>query len=226
MKLFTPRIWAIALAAIGLTLTAQQANAGYIDLTTAGASDEINGAQYIQGSVGSGTGIFPAFVRVQRNGTESGYNTIVNNVFNNTSDDTHNHAVLFSDLAVVSFGGNNYFQFQLDINEAGGGNEVLSLDRLQVYTSTTPNQSTETVGSLGTLQYDSGAGNGALMDFSLASGSGTSDVTVLIPVFTPAAGDLYIYLYSAFGGVGGNFESSDGFCALIGRCARINLQAV
>jgi hypothetical protein len=230
MKCISPRRWVVALAAIGLALTAQPAKAGYLNLTASGSSgsfatDSSGGtAIFTQGSVGSGTGVFPAFVQLQAQGqanTVQGYNTTANNVFATASSDQHNHELLFSSLAVVTVNGNDYFQFSLDINENRNDTDrYLSLDALQIYTSGTPNQSTTNVSTLGTLKYDIGASNGVLLDFFLEAGSGKADMTVLIPVFQLGAGEQFVYLYSAFGAVGtnppagappGDYGTSDGF---------------
>src|SRR5262245_28375825 len=51
--------------------------AGGLAVTPAAATDgEINGAIYEQGLTANstGTGIFPSFVQIQKNGTEQGYN--------------------------------------------------------------------------------------------------------------------------------------------------------
>jgi len=209
----------IALAAIGLGLTAQPAKAGYIDLTTANSSGTINNALFSQGPSHAGTGIFPSFVEIggaNKNIVE-GYNTTVNNVLDNGSSAVHNHEVLTSDLRItVLADGSKYFKFKLDINEStGGGNSYLSLDSLKIYTSTTPNQSTTNPNSLGTLRYDMGTGNGVKLDYNLEPGSGTSDLFVYIPVWTNQVASQYVYLDSKFGvlGVDGSrdYGNSDGF---------------
>ena len=222
------------LAAFALAVAAP-AHAGYLDLTTALASGSFDSdATFIQGRFGSGTGVFPAFVQLQKDRDDviEGYNTTVNDVLNNTSPDTHNRELLLSSVGEVTVDGVVYYRFFLDINESSGGNpneppnEFLSLDKLQVYTSDTPNQSTTTISSLGTLEYDMGAGNGILLDYSLATGSGTSDMTFLVKksLFPAEGPNVYVYLYSMFGVLGsisdpanpfgapvGNYGTSDGF---------------
>lgn len=217
MKKFLVLTVAVAL----VLLAAPRLQATELNLESLGASGYINGAYFQQGSTGSGTGIFPSFVRIQANGTEQGYNTTVNDIYNNTSDDTHNYAIQLQNLTTIDQGGVTYYEFLLDINEAGGGNEVLSLDRILVGVSTTPNN-TAAITATGTganqfnWLYDLDNGdptNSILLDYSLATGSGTSDMRFLVPVtlFTGQSPAAYVYLYSAFGSKGGLYDSSDGF---------------
>ena len=223
-----------SIGAAALLLSAvftSHAEATTIDLTTAGASGTLNGAIYTQGSVVSGTGVFPSFVQIQpqtgNTTTEKAYNTTVNNVLNNGPADPHNHEVRLSAVPIINVSGTNYYSFLLDINESSGqghaGEQFLSLDRIQLYTSTAANLSTTTFDAsgllpgLGTLRYDSGLGNEALLDYSLGSGSGKSDLELLVPVsdFAGALGSNYLYLYSAFGALGTvngrNYGASAGF---------------
>ena len=214
--------------AIVLLFATTNAHADYVSLLTDGATQTIGGAIYTQGPVGSGTGVFPAFVRLQGAGagdTVEGYNTTVNGTFDNTSDDTHNHEILLSDVPIVIANGVEYYQFFLDINETSGGNppdQYLSLDEVKIFTSATPNQGTETLPlNLGTLVYSlddmGGTVDGVLLDYDLEAGSGFADMTLLVPkaLFT---GGPYVYLYSEFGALGevtspvtGDFGYSDGF---------------
>ena len=64
-------------SSVSMVFFAGSANANMVDLTTAGSSGAINGAQFYQYSadIPTGTGVFGPFLRVQQNGTESGYNT-------------------------------------------------------------------------------------------------------------------------------------------------------
>jgi len=181
-----------------------------------------NDALYFQGASNAGTGVFPSFVQVGAANKDivSGYNTTVNNVLDNKSDDTHNHEILTSDLPITILNGNSYFKFKLDINEVNNSvDKYLSLDSLKIYTSTVPNQSVTNPDDLGTLRYDMGAGNGVLLNYDLEAGSGFSDLVVYIPVWTNAVASQYVYLYSKFGAAGinpaggpaGNYGNSDGF---------------
>jgi hypothetical protein len=210
----TKLLWMFALALSAAGLRPGAASADFIvmtDINTANANvaGTAGGtAIYSISSAGSGTGIFPAFVQVQHNGTESGYNTTVNNVLNNGSDATHNHEIQAGNISVAVIGGKQYFQFNLDINESHGGTSggtaadaYISLDSLKIYTSSTPNQSVTDPDLLGTKQYDQGD-HTILLNYGNFSGSGKSDLVVFIPVWAGVNPSDYVYLYSAFGGAG------------------------
>jgi len=210
-----------AAALATLSLVSFQAGATTIDLTTLNSTGTLNGAQYVQSTAGSGTGVFPAFVQITpatgNTPTESAYNTTANICCNNGSSANFNHEITLSQVPIVTYQGASYRQFLLDINEnSGQGDEFLSLDQVVALTSTVPNQSTTPLPT-GTVRYDSGAGNEVLLNYALESGSGTADMQLLIPVanFAGALSTDYVFLYSAFGGVGlvgnRNFAASDGF---------------
>lgn len=161
----------------------------------------------------AGTGNLESFVQIQANGTEQGYNTTVNNVFDNKSSDVFNHELLLSAVPIKTILGVDYREFLLDIGEAENDSDrYLSLDGLQLYLSDTPNKSTTNVASLGTLVYDldAASNNSVLLDASfIGSGNGRSDLFVYIPnsFFTAAAAsvnlaDPYVYLWSQFGLLG------------------------
>lgn len=189
------------------------ASATVVDLTDPGTSDSgtINGAifQWIDAQA-TGTGVIDSFVRIDDNdGDSHGYNTTVNGVFDNGSDDTHNHAIQLSAIPTVTINGIVYREFLLDINEnSGGDNEFLSLDELQIFTSTVANQSVETFnGGLvnfanASLVYDMDAleDSYVYLDYSLNSGSGSGDMFAYIrsDLFGNDE-DVFVYLYSAFG---------------------------
>jgi len=219
--------------AIVLLLATTNAHADYLSLLTAGASGTINGASYTQGETGAaGTGVFPAFVRIQANGTEQGYNTPVSNIYDNTSDDTHNLNIRVSDLGVTTTGTGcalGCYEFHLDVNEAGGNppasNQFISLDALRISTGTTaspsnpdaPTAFTGIPGDVERYNMDAGANNGVLLDFQLEAGSGKADMTLLIPIafFAGAAQTDFVYLYSQFGLLGtGTPTCGGGPCTL------------
>jgi hypothetical protein len=207
-----------------------------VNLLTVGTSGLINGAQYVQGNGGSGTGVFPAFVQISGSGAafdpafpnvRQGYNTTANNTFDNGSSATFNHEITFSQLPIFNFGGISYYSFLLDINENNNAiDRFLSLDDVKIFTSTTANQSTETLPpNLGTLRYDmDGAPDGdsrVLLDYTLNPGSGQYDMELRVPTanFAGALGTDFVYLYSKFGVAGinpaafpaGDYGVSDGF---------------
>jgi len=78
---------------------------------------------------------------------------------------------------------------------------------MEIYLSTSPSLDSYSSG-LGTLIYDLGD-NWVKMDNTLFNpGSGTGDVRVLIPENPAWDTDLYLYLYSEFGG---NVSANSGF---------------
>lgn len=190
-----------------------------VDLTTAGSSGTINGAQYRQGEMlPAGTGSIEAFVRLEEasnpndanhDGVEQGYNTTVDSVFDNTADNPHNHEVLLSNVSTVTILGLPYYQFLLDVNEPSGANkEFISLTDVRIYQSATPNQSTTTLAGLGNLVYhmDAGSDSTVLLDATLSSGSGQSDMFLYVPMASFTNPGPYVYLYSSFTNMDAGFE--------------------
>ncbi len=209
----------LSLLVSGVSATNLDCTAGCAETASFGAvwsTDEVHPA---------GTGVIDSFVQIQQSSSEQGYNTTTNNVFDNGSSDNFNHELLLSAIPFKSILGVDYREFFLDVNESQNSDSFLSLDGLQIYLSSVPNQSTNTVSSLGTLVYDldSGANNAVLLDSALiSSGSGSSDLFVYIPnsLFLAAASsislsDPYVYLWSQFGLIGTlggrGYGSSGGF---------------
>ena len=198
-----------------------------LDLTTAGSSGEIGGAVFTTGSVQpAGTGVFDAFVQIQHNGTEQGYNTDAGAQYDEKNSHNHNHSILLADVPIVFGDGSNgtidgvaYREFRLDLNDAGGTKRLLSLDKLQLWQNEAGNLTNFTPGSgfAGThtnyLAYDLDAGSDkwiALADGN--SGSGGSDYRILIPdsYFINDASHRYVTLYSQFG-VQSGYAADGGF---------------
>ena len=207
------RLLTLVLASAAALVLAAPASAGtltYIDLETSGASGSDGTLLFLQGETGpSGTGIFPAFSRVQANGNESGLSTQAN-ILDNTADNTHNFSILKSDLAALTCTtaaecpggtvGAQYYVFHLDINESGGnnGDPYLVLDDFQLrYDDTANNNSVAST----TLAYNMPDNIMVLMLYDLEAGSGKADVTVLIPISALAVvpNTNYVYLFSSFG---------------------------
>jgi hypothetical protein len=234
-RLFTCLLGAALVVAFASAASAET----YYSLETDGSSATIDGvgtagtAIYTQGSTGSGTGVFPSFVQVQSTGgvgVGSAYNTTVNNVNDNGSSDIHNHEIQLQDVTTIVIGGVTYYQFFLDINENNNlQDKYLSLDDIRIYTSGTPNQSSEPFPT-GSLVWDQPDDVTILLDYSLESGSGFADMTLLVRKSdfdaVGATGTSYVYLYSQFGLAGslsagtgangvayaaGDYSGSDGF---------------
>lgn len=112
-----------------------------VDLTTAGSSGTINGAIFRQGQVSpAGSGNIQSFVRIQRTGTEFGYNTDAPRVSGSFTDPvnrdggTDNNAnftrsLRLSAVPIVAIGGQAYLDFSLVINQQNSA-PLLSLDEV------------------------------------------------------------------------------------------------
>jgi PEP-CTERM motif-containing protein len=139
--------------------------------------------------------------------TEQAYNTTVNSVNDNGSSDTFNHEIRVSDLVTQVINGISYYKFELDINEASQNNTdaFLSLDDIVLLTSTTANQTSTPLPS-GTTRYNLDAlqDNSIVLNFLNEPGSGKYDLNFFVPVsnFAGALQTDFVYLYSAFGGLG------------------------
>jgi hypothetical protein len=152
----------------------------------------------------TGTGVFEPFLRLQKNGIESGLNTDAKNVLSN-KDGIWTHSVLWSTVGTVEIGSTYYYPLTLDINESKSkSGRYLSLDVLQLFSGSTPN-ATSTAGL--TKLFD--AGDTVLLNYALNSGSGEGDLEVFIPTSLISNPDGYFYLYSQFGGVGKQYKGMD-----------------
>jgi hypothetical protein len=199
-----------------------------VDLTTVGQSGTINGAIFDNAAnkVNVGTGVIDPFLSIQKNGTESGFNTNASPLPLDAKRPTNfTGPITVGDIGTVNILGVDYKQFFLDINESNGSNPPLdafiSLDRLQIALGD--------VGDLsampGSLIYDMDAapdGNGTvLMNYDLNSGSGIGlDMTFYIPKALFGSDDAkFVYLFAEFGTTGvlgsgetaRNYGTSDGF---------------
>jgi hypothetical protein len=192
-----------------LAIVAAPVSADMVDLTTAGAQGTINDAIFEQiDPQATGTGSINSFVQVFGNtDVIEAYNTTVNNVLDNGASDQFNREILLSDVPLVTLDSVEYRRFMLDINAAANA-PLLSLDEIQIFRSSTPNQSVTTFTNDildladADLVYrlDGPVDNHILLNYSLNSGSGSGDMFAYIPelFFQGASGD-YVYLYSRFG---------------------------
>jgi PEP-CTERM motif-containing protein len=200
-----------------------------IDLTVLGA--QVNSAdgtiwQQIHNQP-TGTGVYDPFLRFRATGTEQGMNTDGN--ANTTYDDVAGiwtHGIQLNQLATVSFtqGGPLYYVFSCDINEPnGGGQNLLSLDEMRLYTlggNSSLTTEAAVTGAGGVLRYnlDATSDQTVYMDYNLNAGSGQDDIRVFIPVsmFAGASGTDFLYFYNKMGATAGmiadaDFSSADGF---------------
>src|SRR4051794_30738452 len=137
---------AIMSAASTLALATPVPPATILDLTAAGSSGTIqvntggpNAIFSTSIQQPTGTGVIQPFVRIQGNGTESGYNTDGTIQFDTKDTNNWTHSITFADVAVVTINNVKYREFFLDINESGNtANQLLSMDKLQVYLGNAP----------------------------------------------------------------------------------------
>jgi hypothetical protein len=178
------------------------------DLTKRGAQDVINGAIFQQcDAQPTGTGYIHSFVRLQTNAdTEEGYNTDARPVqFDENKSPQFTHSIQVGDAPLVSVGGVLYREFLLDVNQKGSA-PLISLDELRVYVASAPNLSGYNPTTLQladqdpVYDLDQGGDNWVKLNYSLNAGSGSGDMTVLIPAERFGANpNQYVYLYSSFG---------------------------
>src|SRR6478672_4865597 len=205
------RNFTAALVAAGMFTLTSLAQATVLDLGSSG-SGSVGGALFqTNNDHPTGTGVYNPFLTIQNSPWEQGYNSSTGN-FDTKREPQWNHEIKFSDLQVTNINGTAYFGFSVDINEPGGNKSWISLDALQVYTSSTLQSSTSTDangffnGSLGTLRYDLG-GNQVLYN-DQNTGSGGGDINIYIPVsaFGNTQASDYVYLYQRWG----NSDASQG----------------
>src|SRR4030095_8649123 len=205
MMKFDSRRLAAILLVWGVAGLAATARATVVDLTGDNNSGAANGAEFdYTPAQPTGTGVIEPFLRLQADPTEQGYNTSGGTPFDDKAG-IWTHDIQFSDLQTtkVSLNGTAYFQILLDVNEPGGNKSLISLDRLEFYTSPVGSKTTTDVPSLGTLRWSlDGTGDSyVLLDASRNNGSGSGDMFAFIPVsaFAGVSDDDYIYLFSRFG---------------------------
>jgi hypothetical protein len=196
---------AAAMIATGLIVTATLAHATVVDLTGTNTTGRINHAQFDwTAEQPTGTGSIQSFLRVQADPTEEGYNTSGGTPFDDKSGPwTHDIRVSDLEASIVTIGKFQYYTLLLDVNEPGGDKSLISMDRLEFYTSDVGGQTTTDISSLGVLRWSlDGAGDSyVLLDAARNSGSGSGDMYAYIPV-TSFAGALptdFVYMYVRFG---------------------------
>ncbi len=198
-----------------------------VDLTTPLSSGWVGAAKFYQFTISTsgGTGILDPFLQIKESNQwiVQGYNT--DYTINTPEFDEvvgWSKPLPLSAVPKAEVGGVFYREFVLDINENQGRNEeLISLDDLRLFVSTdsalTGIDLTTNTFSLGpsTLVYSFGESDWIMLDYSLAPGSGKTDMVAHIPGFEGFDEDTYyVYLYSNFGaqGDGANgLKNTDGF---------------
>jgi len=154
-----------------------------------------------------GSGVFEPFVRVQKKGTEEGYNSDGSPLWEDTKGGTHTHSITLDYIPIVDIGGTNYREFELDINEGGKGspNKMVGIDLIDIYLEATGSLTGDPSNDppFTNLVYclDADVDNWILLDSSLHKGSGnTLDMFAYIPAsrFTGTT-NQYVYFHSLLG---------------------------
>jgi len=216
MHLHTTKSITAATIAGGLLLSVTLANAKVIDLTGDNTTGRVNNAEFDwTPEQPTGSGFIRPFLRVQAKPTEQGYNTSGGTPFDDKAG-PYTHDIRLSDLeaTIQVIGGVSYYRLLLDVNEPGGSQSLISLDRLEFYTSDVGSKNTTDVASLGVLRWslDDGGDNSVLLDAARNHGSGSGDMYAYIPVkkFRGALSTDFVYMYVQFGTSAGS-SSEGGF---------------
>lgn len=199
-----------------------------VPLYTLGTYTDSQGAIYSNADIHpAGEGVFQPFERIHANQNspyEQGFNTNAGSkeLDNLThGDQTWNHAVSLSSLATVTLNGTAYYEFSLNLNQTGNSGSFVSLDKVQIFqtnvAAVTGYQGAKTTGAtadnfignastpLAVKVYDEDLGKVGDTTINLNSrlnngqGTGTADMTLLVPktLFSNNLPD--VVLYSAFG---------------------------
>ncbi|WP_135502498.1 hypothetical protein [Roseovarius aestuariivivens] len=192
-----------------------------LDLTSGGGGT-LNGGEFLAPSTeigATGTGVFEPFLRLQANGSESGYNTDRANSDLEFDEKAGiwTHSLQKQDLT----GSSGKYEFLLDINEPSGRNSPISLDSLRIFnvgsdkdlTGLSFGDGSNPFNGLYTEIWNMDVGvdgdSEVLLDYDFfGSGSGRADMSLFLSqtLFAGVAATDYIVFYSAFG----NADDSDG----------------
>lgn len=226
-----------------------QASAAMYDLSSSG-SDSVT----VTGGTGgtalfntifdqpAGTGYIEPFLRTQLLGQpgdycgdkncEQAYNTDGVKEYDTKDDNQWNHALLLSDIPVVTINGVEYREFLLDINQNQGNpdQEFLSLSELQFFISgnqflTGYNDAKNSFNGGTSLVWELDAYNNARNSLTTDNwlllenckspgtcGSGDYDMQALIPSDVFGADEsVYVTLFNRFGDNAGTTGANDGF---------------
>ena len=210
------------ISVIALMVASAQAATEY-NLAYVGAQATVNGARFMQWDEPTpmGSGTIDGFLRIQgpsgAGGPQHGYNTNGALEFD-TKSSVNTHALLLSDIPIVTLGGISYREFLLDINQSQG-HHILSLDEVVFYRaaagalsgySPDPVTRNSTNPAFGAPLYDLDAGgdNYVKLDDQWGAGSGKGDMLLFVPDSAFTGAGNYIYLFSM---CGYTMDGSDGF---------------
>jgi hypothetical protein len=169
----------------------------------------------------AGSGVFDSFVRLQADGTESGYNTDNNKPEFDTKKGNFTHSILLSDIPTVIEDGVPYWEIFSDINDSDSV-PLISLDDVELYLTDDPDLVGYPFTGNADQIYDF---DGTIEINDVNQGSGRGDLRYLFPqddnvpadcTYGNPACETYLILYSAWGG--GDPTDCD-FGGLSGGCA-------
>ncbi|TGW07825.1 hypothetical protein EN788_34625, partial [Mesorhizobium sp. M2D.F.Ca.ET.145.01.1.1] len=162
-------------------------------------------------TVGSGTGSYDSFLRLQATGIEEGFNTDQDG--NGVDKKAYfTHDLQSGNMQSINVDGVDYIEFRLDLNESNNAtNGNITLTGLDIYISnagaTLADYDADFAGFTTVFHLDL---NDPQYLIDSNHGSGTDDYRVLVPVsdFTAAgvSPDSYVTLFSSFSGANGGFE--------------------
>ena len=205
MHRLAPTTIAAVMVAAGLIVISTLANAKVVDLTGNNNKGRINHAEFDwTAEQPTGTGDIQSFLRVQADPTEEGYNTSGGTPFDDKSGPwTHDIQVSDLDASIVTIGEYSILQASSRRERARRRESLISMDRLEFYTSDVGGQTTTDISSLGILRWSlDGAGDSyVLLDAARNHGSGSGDMYAYIPVasFEGALPTDFVYMYVHFG---------------------------
>ena len=166
----------------------------------------------------TGTGYIRSFVRVQGaapgGGAEQGYNTDARPLqYDENKSPQFTRSLTLGKVPVVSVNGVNYREFLLDINQKASASK-LSLDEVRLYTGAVGNLAgyNPSTRELAGLAPRFELADSVILDARLNSGSGSGDMTLLVPEarFAGARATDFVYLYSKLGATAG-YSANGGF---------------
>lgn len=215
---FSTVVASIAAAAMTWTLAAG-AVAPYVDLTTAGATATINGAIVTQGVGPAGTGNFDPFLTLSTNQTtEAGWNSNSAPSGDAFYGGSRTHVLSVAAVPTETVNGVAYRELSLDGNDQGS-DDWMSIDDLRLFYDDQSDlkgfdPATNTFSTDNATKavkfWDLGGSVLLLRTQALSSGSGQSDLTVLVPnslfpaecYYGSTTCNKYLIVYNADGGAG------------------------
>lgn len=233
------RLLTLMAVVLAMTLSSAQASLTSLDVsnpdTTSGVQTAFAGGTFIvtqETQSPSGTGVFEPFLRVQANGSEQGFNTDQVPTLDAKAG-IWTHSIQLGAIPIVTIGGIDYRQLALDVNQAGGQTAQISLNQVQLFSSSTdlglstntlqqanasPNQSAVISFADGTLLFqmsgrDTGTQTAYTVIAATQSGSGVADMFLYVnnSVFSSTSPTSFLTMFTQLGDPNGFPASTDGF---------------